>query len=97
MGTKYVISLGGQKTQTCHTHKKTVFLKPLERPVGKSVMNRATLDVYFKNHTAYINIVCGKNSDMWDVNLVVYVVTTRLRRIGDKFEMICTKNFLCLF
>jgi len=61
------------------------------------MLNKTTLDVYFKNHTAYINIVCGKNSDMWDLILVVCIVTTRLRRIDDKFEMVCTKNFLCLF
>jgi hypothetical protein len=58
------------------------------------MLNRAILDVYFKNHTAYINIACEKNSDMWDLNLVVYIVTTRLRRIDDKFEMILSRFFI---
>jgi hypothetical protein len=61
------------------------------------MLNRATLDVCFKNYTAYINIVCGKNSDVLDLNLVVYIVTTSLRRIDDIFEMMCTKSFICLF
>jgi len=41
----------------------------------------AIIAVYSEIHTKHINTLCGQNVEMFNVKLVVHIVTTELQRV----------------
>jgi len=47
------------------------------------MLYREIIDVCSEIHTKHINTLCGQNVELLNVKLVVYIVTTGLRRVSD--------------
>jgi len=42
------------------------------------MLYREIIAVFSQIHTKYINTLCGQSVELWNVNLVVHIVTTGL-------------------